>query len=384
MELGIRKRLIIINNIFTFTVPCLFGLEAIVGDELRFMGMSNVEVFDGKVLFKGDYNSLARANIRLRCGERVLLNVGDFMAFSYDELFEKVKALPWENFIGKLDAFPIKGYSLKSKLFSVPDLQSIIKKSIAERLKQKYNVNWLEETGAKKQIQFSLMKDTLTIMLDTSGIGLHKRGYRAVSNEAPLRETLASAIISISRFKNGETLVDPFCGSGTIPIEAALYATKTAPGLMRSFSAEAFEEISKGVWKNERDEAKALIKKPEIQIFASDIDLSSVELTKENAKKAGIGTYITTTQSDVRDLEQIKDTKGVVICNPPYGERMMEQKEAEELYADMGKVFNNFKDYRYYILTSHEDFERQFGKRADKNRKLYNGMLKCYLFQYFK
>ncbi len=370
--------------IFNFTVPCLFGLEGIVGDELRFMDLEGVEVFDGRVLFKGDYSALARANIRLRCGERVLLNVGEFFSYTYDELFERVKSLPWENYIGINDAFPVKGYSLKSKLFSVPDLQAIIKKAVVERLKEKYHISWFEETGTKKQIQFSLMKNVLTVMLDTSGIGLHKRGYREISNTAPLRETLASAIISLSRFKNGETLIDPFCGSGTIPIEAALYATKTAPGLKRSFSAEAWEEITKGVWKNEREYAKALIKKPDIQILASDIDISAVELTKENSKKAGISEYISSSLIDVKNIKQVEGSKGVIICNPPYGERMMEQKEAETLYSDMGKVFNNFIDYRYYILTSHEDFERQFGKRADKNRKLYNGMIKCYLFQYFK
>lgn len=371
-------------NKFNFVVPCLFGLEGIVGDELKFMGLSDVQIFDGRVTFTGGFDALVRANLRLRCGERVLLNVGEFKALTFDELFEGVKALPWEQLIGKKDAFPVKGHSLKSKLFSIPDCQSIIKKAVVERLKLKYSVNWLEETETKKQIQFSIMKDTVTVMLDTTGEGLHKRGYRALSNEAPLRETLAAAIVSISRFRNGEVLIDPFCGSGTIPIEAALYSTKTAPGLYRTFASERWNDIGKDIWKNEREASIALIRQPEIEIFGSDIDTKSVLLTLQNAKKAGVDKYITARQADVRNLTPLENKKGAIICNPPYGERMMEQKNAEALYADMGKVFRTFEGFRTYVLTSHEDFENQYGKKADKNRKLYNGMIKCYLFQYFK
>lgn len=368
----------------SFVVPTLFGLEGIVGDELRFMGQKDIEIFDGKVHFKGDLDALAKANIRLKSGERVLLRIGEFKAVTFDELFEAVKALPWENWIGRKDAFPVKGYSLKSALFSVSDCQAIIKKAVAERLKSKYNISWFEETLTKKQIQFSILKDVVTVMIDTTGEGLHKRGYRAVSNEAPLRETLAAAIVSISRFRNNETLIDPFCGSGTIPIEAAFYATRTAPGLLRSFAAESFSEIPKNVWQEQREAAKALITKPDIEIFGSDTDIKAIDLTLANARKAGVSQYIKARQLDVRQLTPIGRNKGAIICNPPYGERMMEQKEAEKLYSDMGKVFKTFEGWKYYILTSHEDFERQFGKKADKNRKLYNGMIKCYLFQYFK
>lgn len=369
---------------FKFTVPCLFGLEGIVGDELRNMGMSDVSVCDGQVNFSGDFNDMAKANIRLSCGERVLLNVGSFKATTFDELFEGTKALSWQNFIRKDDEFPVKGHSLKSTLFSVPDCQSIIKKAVVEKLKQKYSLNHFPETGAKKQIQFSIMKDIVTVMIDTTGTGLHKRGYRPVANTAPLRETLAAAIVRLSRLKKGEILIDPFCGSGTIPIEAALYATKTAPGLLRSFAAEKFPEIPKSVWQSERRDASDLIRKADNMIYASDIEDKCIGLTLENAKRAGVLPYINARQCDVRNLSNTYENKsGVIICNPPYGERMMEQKEAEQLYSDMGKVFKGFNSFRSFVLTSFEDFPKLFGKKADKNRKLYNGMIKCYLFQFF-
>ncbi len=367
----------------TYIVPTLFGLEGIVSRELGFLEAENVKAFDGKVTFEGDFNMMARANIAMRSGERVLLVVGEFTATTFDELFEGVKALPWENYIGKLDAFPVKGYSLDSALFSVPDCQAIIKKATVERLKKIYKTDWFEETGAKKQIQFSIHKNLVTVMLDTSGEGLHKRGYRAASKAAPLRETLAAAIVSLSRYKNGEMMLDPFCGSGTLGIEAALYASYTAPNLKRSFSAENWAEIDKSVWTAERERAISKIRPSDCKIFCSDIDSEAVSIAAVNAKRAGVSKYIDFSVCDVRDITP-KFDGGVILANPPYGERLMELEEAIKLYKAFGKVYNKFKGTRAYVLTSHEDFESQFGKKADKNRKLYNGMIKCYLFQYFK
>ncbi|MBE6903327.1 MAG: class I SAM-dependent RNA methyltransferase [Ruminococcaceae bacterium] len=365
-----------------FTAPCLFGLEGIVGDELRAMNAQNVRVFDGRVMFSGDYNTMAMANIRLRCAERVLINIGSFNATTFDELFECTKALPWEEFIRKDDAFPVKGHSLKSKLFSIPDCQSIIKKAIVERLKSKYGCSWFNETGAKKQIQFSIMKDNVVLMIDTTGTGLHKRGYRPNANVAPMRETLAAAIISLSRLNKGEILIDPFCGSGTLPIEAALYATRTAPGLNRQFAAESFKEINKSIWQQERRDAADLIRKADNDIYAFDIDEKCIGLTMENARRAGVSQYIKAKQGDVRNLKNAFDKTGVIVCNPPYGERLLEQKEAERLYIDMGKVFRDFGGFRTFVLTSFEDFPKLYGKKEFKNRKLYNGMIKCYLFNF--
>ncbi len=368
---------------FTFTVPTLFGLEGIVARELGFLEIDGVNAYDGKVTFKGGFSEMARANIAMRSGERVLLNVGEFHAETFDELFEGTKSLPWEEFIGSDDAFPVTGYTLESKLFSLPDCQSIIKKAVVERLKKTYRTDWFKETGAKKQIRFSLVKDTAVLMLDTSGEGLHKRGYRAVSKAAPLRETLAAAIVSLSRFKNGETFLDPFCGSGTIGIEAALYATYAAPNLKRSFDAEKWSEIPASVWQEERERAIARIKPTSSDIICSDIDGEAVSIAAVNAKRAGVGGKIRFETKDVRDVRPTFEG-GVIAANPPYGERLMEQKEAERLYAEFGKVYRRFKNTRAYILTSHEEFEKQFGMKADKNRKLYNGMIKCYLFQYYK
>ncbi|MEG0771154.1 MAG: class I SAM-dependent RNA methyltransferase [Clostridia bacterium] len=368
---------------FSMVIPCLFGLEGIIKDELIAMGAANVVAHDGKVECTGDIEILARINIRLRCGERVLIKIAEFKATTFDELFENVKAIDFGEYIAKTDEFPIKGYSLKSVLFSVPDCQAIIKKAMATSLSGTYDVMWLPETGVKKQIQFSIFKDVVTLMIDTSGQGLHKRGYRAISNIAPLRETLAAAIITLSKYKAGETLYDPFCGSGTIPIEAAMIAKKMAPGLLREFAAEKFGEDFKNAFIKEKQIAKSKICESDNEIFASDIDVEAVKLTIDNAKKAGVSDMITARRVDVRDFTLEDNKNSLVICNPPYGERLMEQKEAEKLYSDMGHIFRNLPKLRAYILTSHEDFEGIYGKKCDKNRKLYNGMIKCHLFQYF-
>ena len=375
--------------IYTYIVPCLFGIESLAGDELKELGASNVSVRDGSVRFDGDESMLAKALINLRYGERILIKVGEFRATTFEELFQGVKAVPWESFVGKKDSFPVKGYSIKSKLFSVPDCQSIVKKAVVERLKLAYNLNWFEESSVKVQIQFAILNDTITVSVDATGTALHKRGYRTQGNAAPIRETLAAAMIRISRFRDGDTFCDPLCGSGTIAIEAAMAAANMAPGINRIFDAESFTFIPKAVWQKARSEALSKIKTPTSRIFASDIDPAALELSIANAKRANVDKFINFSQTDVAKMELEVHKKedgrlgyGKIICNPPYGERMFEIKEAESLYRTMGQSFGKLKGFQCFIITSHEGFEGFFGHRADKKRKLYNGMIKCDLYQY--
>lgn len=363
--------------------PTLFGIEAITTREIKRLGYTDTFVEDGRVTFKGDEAAICRANLWLRTAERILVKVGEFNATTFDELFEGTKALPWDEWLPGDAAFPVKGHSLKSKLFSVPDCQAIVKKAVVEKLKKKYKKNWFEEKGPLYRIQFSLMKDRVTLMIDTSGEGLHKRGYRALSNEAPLRETLASAMVQLSGWTYDRPLLDPFCGSGTIPIEAALIGANIAPGIEREFTAEKWPNIPKKLWWDARKEAhESIIKNVNLQIFGSDIDEKAVKLSTDNARKANVDQYITFEKKDVKNINPSGDY-GCIICNPPYGERLGELKEVERLYRDMGHIFKKLDTWSYYILTSHEGFERLFGRKADKNRKLYNGMIKCYFYQYF-
>lgn len=362
--------------------PTLFGIESVTANELRRLGYSNVTVEDGRVTFIGDKQAICRSNLWIRSAERILVKIGEFSATTYDELFENTKSLPWDEWIPEDGAFPVKGYSLKSKLYSVPDCQSIIKKAVVEKLKNKYKKSWFDETGPLYQIQFSLMKDKVTLMIDTSGPGLHKRGYREKANIAPLRETLAAAMILLSRWKTDRPLLDPFCGSGTIPIEAALIGANIAPGLDREFVSQSWPQIPKKIWWDARNEAHSLIKKEKLEIRGSDIDKESVKLSKENAYKANVDEYITFENVAVKDIKPFGDY-GCIICNPPYGERMGEKHEVEQIYKQMGKAFKQFDTWSKYILTPYEDFQNHFGKIADKNRKLYNGMIKCYYYQYF-
>ncbi len=368
-------------NNFTFCVPTLFGLEGIVSKELSHLNFENVKAENGKVTFSGTLSDMALANLWLRTGERVLLVVGTFKATTFTELFEGVKALPWENFIPKDGAFPVKGHSLKSTLFSVPDCQSIIKKAIVERLKSKYSLSWFEETGVKYQIQFSIMNDIVNIYLDTTGPGLHKRGYRAVSGIAPLRETLAAALVSLSRYRGREFFCDPFCGSGTILIEAAMIAENRAPGLSRRFAAEDWAFSDKKIWHSHRETAKTKIFKRDFELWGGDIDTAAVSLAKANAKKAGVLNYITFEKADATRFKPRHNT-GICVTNPPYGERLMEIRDAEKLYREFGKSISYSSGFSNYIITSHPEFERFFGKNAKKRRKLYNGMIKCELFMY--
>lgn len=364
-----------------FAASCLFGLEGLVSDELKRLDMQNVLAENGRVLFSGGDSALARANIRLACAERVQILAGEFSALSFDELFEGTKAIPWENYIPKDGMFPVKGHSINSKLFSIPDCQAIIKKATAERLKLKYKVNWLEETGAKYQIRFNIMKDKAYIYIDTSGVGLHKRGYRPEGNAAPLRETLAAAMVKLARFKGRDEFCDPFCGSGTIAIEAALAAKNRAPGINRRFEAEGWPNIPKSVWEEERKAAREGEYSGEYRIWGGDIDIQSVEAAKRNAQKAGVSEIVRFETADA--LKFSRETKGgLIITNPPYGERIMEKEEAEALYRGFGKAFGGLDGWKLYLLSSHTEFERSFGKIADKKRKLYNGMIKCDLFMY--
>jgi putative N6-adenine-specific DNA methylase len=367
---------------FKLCIPCLFGLEGLVADELRQMGLGPVQAENGRVLFQGDEHDIAAVNIGLRTGERLLLLLGEFPALSFDDLFEGVKALPWNEILPKDAAFPVKGHCLNSKLHSVPDCQKIIKKAAADKLSAKHGPGRLPETGAVYQIRFSIFKDIASIYLDTSGAGLHKRGYRPNMSIAPLRETLAAAIVKISRYKGQGSFVDPFCGSGTIAIEAALAALGRAPGLNRRFSAEDWKLIPKSVWTAVREDAKAKEYTGEYRIFGSDIDPSAIEVARENAKRAGVERFIRFQVSDVKDV-LLPEGRGILATNPPYGERILDVREAETLYRQMGKLFGSVKDYSLYILSSNPDFEKHFGRSAAKRRKLYNGMIRCQLYMYF-
>lgn len=367
-----------------FCVPCLLGLEGLIADELRQMDAENVRAENGRVLFSGDEYTLARANIRSRFAERILVMLGSFEAHSFEDLFQGTKALPWENWIGKADAFPVKGYSLNSDLFSVSDCQSIIKKAVVERLKAKYNIPWFDETGSLYQIQFSIMKNNVSLFIDTSGRGLHKRGYRPAANAAPLKETLAAALCSLAHLRHYHTLYDPMCGSGTIIIEGALMALNIAPGIQRRFTAETWSQCPPEVWRKERTAARENMRHDiEFHAYGSDIDEAALEIARENAKRAGVENYVTFKKADVRDFKPVTE-KATVICNPPYGERLLDAESAHEIYKILGKRFTPQKGRSYEIITADEEFEKMFGRKADKRRKLYNGMIKCQVYMYFK
>ncbi len=367
---------------FEFTVPCLFGLEGPAADELKRMGLENVRAENGRVRFSGDGAACAKANIRLRTGERVLLRLGGFEARSFDALFEGVKALPLGDYIPRNGQFPVKGYSLDSALHSVPDCQRIIKKAAAVKLGQTYRTQWLPEDGALYQLQFSIIKDRAEIYLDTTGAPLFKRGYRPGHVAAPLRETLAAGLVGFARYRGRDGFWDPFCGSGTIPIEAALMARNRAPGLHRPFAAQSWDFIPKKAWTDGAAEARSLEYHGEYHIFASDIDPRAVALARENARRAGVEVDITFSVADARTAPAPWE-RGVVVCNPPYGERMGERQEAQALYRDMGRTLGRLEGWKQYVISSEPDFERLYGRPAAKRRKLYNGMILCYLNMYW-
>lgn len=368
---------------------CMFGLERQLGEEIDALGLRRIETIDGRVSFYGSEADIPRANINLRVAERVFVSLGSFEAKSFNDLFEGTRALPWEDWIGRLDAFPVKGHSIKSGLTSIPDCQSIVKKAVVERLRSKYGVSWFEESGAKYQIEFFIFKDVATLMIDTSGVALHKRGYRPVAGAAPLRETLAAALALTSRPREDVLLWDPFCGTATIAIESAMIVSGRAPGLNRSFAGERFDRIPTSLWADAKAEAEAKIRHDcKFEAFASDIDSGVLDLARENARRAGVSSHIRIFRADALSISK-KATgdisrRGTVICNPPYGERMGERSEAEALYRKMGAPFRALAPWQIYILTSSENFQRLYGVRADKVKRLYNGMIPCYLYQYFK
>lgn len=370
---------------FNLTIPTLLGTEQVVAFEVKELGYEISKVDNGSVSFVGDEEAIAVLNINLRAAERVMIKLASFRATSFDMLFEGVRAIRWEDYLPKDAQFPVTGYALKSELHSVPDCQSIVKKAIVERLSKKYGITTrLEESGGMYPVRFAIMKDIATIYIDTSGTSLYKRGYRAESVIAPMRETLAFSMVSLSFWKGDRPFIDPFCGSGTIPIEAALFATNKAPGLKRRFVAETWRNlIPKEVWHDIRIEAKeAENHDRETKIFASDIDPGAIKIARQNAINAGVADKIHFEVKDVKDIKPFKD-KGVICCNPPYGERLMDAHSCQSLYRVMGKKFAEFTEAKKLILTSHEQFERYYGSTADKRRKLYNGMLKCYVYHYF-
>ena len=369
---------------YELTVPCHFGLESVLKKEIYDLGYEISEVEDGRVTFIGDAEAICRANIFLRTTERVLLRVGKFKAETFDELFEGIKALPWEEYIPENGKFWVtKASSIKSKLFSPSDIQSIVKKAMVERLKQKYHTNWFEESGASYPVRIFLLKDEVMAALDTSGESLHKRGYRTLTSKAPITETLAAALIMLTPWNKDRILVDPFCGSGTFPIEAAMIAANIAPGMNRSFTAEAWTHlIPKQMWYDVVEEAEEMVDTDiSCDLQGYDIDPDMIRIARANAKQAGVDHLIHFQQRDVADLKHSKKY-GFIITNPPYGERLEDKKDLPALYTTIGQVYRDLDAWSMYLITSYEEAERYIGRKADKNRKLYNGMIRTYFYQF--
>ena len=368
-------------NHMQMIVPCLFGLEGLAGDELRRMNMENVRVEDRRVLFTGDENALAKANICLRTGERVMVVLAQFQAKTFEELFQGVLAANLEDYIPADGQFPVKGHCLNSQLMSVSDCQAIIKKAASRRLGEKYGISWLPESGVKFQLHFTILNDQVTLSLDTSGNGLHKRGYRAIGNDAPLHETLAAGMVQLTKFRGREFFWDPFCGSGTIAIEAALIAKNRAPGLNRNFAAESYPWMPKTAWEQAKTEAKDKEFNGNYRIMGSDNDPACVSLSFANARKAGVADCVTFKDGDATKMS-LPAESGIIVSNPPYGERMLEQSDARRLYSALGRHLKFANDWKQFIITSEPEFEHYFGRRADKKRKFYNGKIKCDLYMY--
>lgn len=367
----------------SFFSPCLFGLESALHGELKRIGAREIRVENGRVFYQGDLSLMARANIELRIAERVLLLIGEFPAQTFEELFEGTFSLPWEDWIGKDGKFPVKGRSISSDLHSIPDCQSIIKKAIAERLKKKYRLGWMPETGTLYQVQFFIHKNQAFLMIDTSGEPLYKRGYRQKKNEAPMRETLAAGIVDLSRIRPDSLVYDPFCGSGTLLIESAMKARHMAPSLHRDFAAQSWGKAFGESFAAEKEKSRhAILAKNDFQGWGSDCAEEAIAWTEENAKRAGVVSQLQLSCQSIENFRWQSD-RGIVLCNPPYGERMLQKQEARKIYRTMGKVFLPRDGRSYYILSSDEQFETYFGRKADKKRKLYNGMLRCYLYMYF-
>lgn len=367
-----------------FAATCLFGLEKLLGEEIDALGFKRDKTIDGRVIFDGEISDIPRLNINLRYAERVYIVLGVFPARTFTELFDGTRALPFYDYIGKKDAFPVKGHSIKSALASIPDCQSIVKKAAVEAMKDKYGVSYFEETGVKYQIEFFILKDEASVMIDTSGTTLHKRGYRPESNAAPLRETLAAALCKLAHIREDNLFWDPMCGSGTIAIEAALLMSNTAPGIARGFISQEYPWIEKPDWDRAYEQARDMIKRGcGFEAYASDTDPECVRLTKDNARRAGMDKYIKAFEYDARNV-QTYGRRGTIVCNPPYGERMMDKQSVEALYKELGAAFSKLGSWQIYVISSSDDLPRLFGRRPDKVRKLYNGMIKCNYYQFFK
>lgn len=358
-----------------------FGLESIVAKELKQLGYEDLQTDNGKVTFSGDEYDIAICNTWLRTADRVLIKMSEFKAETFEELFQGTKAVPWGSLIPINGKMHVVGKSIKSKLFSVPDCQSIVKKAVVETMKSTYNTDWFEEDGPVYKIEVALLKDIVTLTIDTTGAGLHKRGYRELAGEAPMKETLAAALVLLSNWEPSRSLADIFCGSGTIAIEAALIGKNIAPGLNRSFICEEWPSMDKDIWEEVRSYAKNKINKEEFKILASDIDGRILNTAKENALKAGVDKYISFQKMPAQEFVSRKKY-GVIISNPPYGERIGDSKEVEDIYKSLGDLYMELNNWSFYIITSHPDFQKLFGKKADKNRKLYNGRLLCYYYQF--
>ncbi|WP_077621776.1 THUMP domain-containing class I SAM-dependent RNA methyltransferase [Sediminibacillus massiliensis] len=372
------------NQQVTLIATAAMGLESIVAREVKDLGYDDVSVENGKVIFNADVSAIPRCNLWLRTADRIKVLVGEFEATSFDELFEKTKALPWESYIEEDGEFPVIGKSVKSKLYSVSDCQAIVKKSVAERLKQKHGVaSWLKETGAFYRIEVALLKDKATLTIDASGTGLHKRGYRIGQGEAPLKETLAAALIKLTNWTPDRPFADPFCGSGTIPIEAAMIGQNIAPGFNREFSSENWQWIGNKTWERALEEAEDLANYDQpLDITGSDIDHRMINVAKDNAMEAGLGDLVDWKQMQVRDIYPRKE-HGYLVGNPPYGERLGDKAEVEQMYKDLGRAMEDHPSWSVYILTSNENFEKLYGKKASKKRKLFNGFIKTDYYQYF-
>lgn len=367
-----------------FYTPCHFGLEAVLKREVGSLGYDITEVEDGRVSFRGDEDAIARANIFLRTTERVMIKVGEFKAYTWDQLFEGIRALPWEQFIPENGRFWVKkANSIKSRLFSPSDIQSIAKKAMVERLKETYHISHFPEDGQDYPVRISILKDRVTVGLDTTGTSLHKRGYRTLTALAPISETLAAALIMLTPWHSDRILVDPFCGSGTFPIEAALIGAGIAPGINRSFTAESWSNfVPERVWRQAREEATSLVKQDvEMHIQGYDIDGEVIKNARENARAAGVEQYIHFQQRPVAELSHPKKY-GFIITNPPYGERLEDRKDLPALYSQLGRAYNNLDAWSLFMITAFEDAEKYIGRRADKKRKIYNGMIKTCFYQF--
>lgn len=361
-----------------------FGLEAVVAREVKNLGYEDVLVENARVTFKADLSAICRVNLWLRSADRVQVKMGEFSATTFTELFDRTRALPWADWLPGDANFPVQGKSIKSGLFSVPDCQAIVKKAVVESMKERYHKNWFEETGPRFNIEVALLKDIATLTLDTSGAGLHKRGYRKLSATAPLKETLAAALIDLSRWHPDRLFLDPFCGSGTLPIEAALIAMNQAPGLKREFAAEKWPLIPERLWQEARIEANDLIKRDlPLKIRGSDINPEVLSLARYHARQAGVEDKIHFQQMAL-DQVQTKEKYGFMVCNPPYGQRLEDIRTVERLYREMGGIFRkNFETWSFYVITQHKEFERLLGRIADKKRKLYNGRIECQYYQIY-